>query len=61
MVLNKLLFGDFNSADSASQVWPTFVRIKMLLLISDLIEALLAAFNRACERLLPRVYPEMIK
>jgi hypothetical protein len=60
-VLNKLLFGDFNSADSASQVGSTFVRIKMLLLISDLIEALLAAFNRALERLLPRVYPEMIK
>lgn len=60
-MLNKLLFGDFNSTDSASKVGTTFVRIKMLLLIGDLIEALLASFNGAYEWLLTRVYPEMIK
>ena len=60
-MLNKLLLGDFNSTDSASKVGTSFVRIEMLLLISNLIEALEAPFNRAYKGLLTSMDSEVVK
>lgn len=60
-MLNQLPFGNFATTDLASKVRASLVRVKMLLLVGDLIKSLVAPIDGALERFFSCVCPQMVK